>query len=109
MAKSKYLFGSVELVLLSLLERDELYGYEIAQKLGALDDELLSLGEGTIYPTLHEMEKNGLVKSRLGTGRRGRSARYYRIAPKGKKRLEELRIAWSKVTQAVSRLVFAHA
>lgn len=109
MAKSKYLFGSVELVLLSVLEREELYGYEIAQRLSVIDDELLSLGEGTIYPSLHEMEKAGLVRSREGKGRKGRKVRFYRVTPKGKKHLEELRASWSRVTQAVSRIVFAKA
>jgi DNA-binding PadR family transcriptional regulator len=101
--------GSVTLVLLTVLEREELYGYDIALRLEALDDEILSLGEGTIYPTLHEMEKAGLVDSHEGTGRRGRRVRFYRITPKGRKQLKAMRASWKKVTEAVTQFVFAHA
>ena len=82
----EFLNGVPELLVLQLLTRREMYGYEIVKEIQARSKEEFAFGEGCIYPCLHGLEKSGLLGSRkLDAG--GRSRVYYRLTAKGRKRL----------------------
>jgi PadR family transcriptional regulator PadR len=90
-----------ELVLLRLLSEKEMYGYEIVQAIEARTKAAFTFGEGCIYPLLHYLEEIRLVSSQpkeVG----GRSRHYYRLTPRGRRRLEELREEWDRVAAGVS-------
>src|SRR5579863_138816 len=96
-----FLNGVPELLVLKLLSRREMYGYEIVKAIQIQTREALAFGEGCIYPYLHYLEKERQVSS----ARRevaGRSRNYYRLTPRGRKRLEELSGEWQRVAAGIS-------
>ena len=98
-----FLNGVPELLLLKLLSRQEMYGYEIVRAIQTETGQKLSFGEGCIYPSLHSLEKEKLVTSRrreIG----GRSRNYYRLTPKGEKRLEDMATDWNRITTGINLL-----
>ena len=101
-----FLNGIPELVVLRLLSQQEMYGYEIVKAIQSRTKDSFSFGEGCIYPLLHHLEQSRLVSSRrkeVG----GRSRYYYRLTPRGIKRLTELSEEWTQVAAGVSLLMEA--
>jgi PadR family transcriptional regulator PadR len=99
-----FLNGVPELLVLKLLSRREMYGYEIVKAIQSNTGETLSFGEGCIYPCLHFLEEEKLVSSRrkeVG----GRSRNYYQLTRRGAQRLEELNTDWDRVTSGISLLM----
>jgi PadR family transcriptional regulator PadR len=98
--------GLSELMVLRLLEKQEMYGYEIVQAIAARTRQVLAPGEGVIYPLLHALEKDGALKShRKSVG--GRSRIYYGLTARGAKRLAALTDHWSALKGAVGAVLHA--
>ena len=98
--------GLSELMVLRLLREQEMYGYEIVQAIAARTRQVLSPGEGVIYPLLHALEKDGALKSRRKTVG-GRSRIYYSLTARGAKRLVALSDHWTALTGAVGAVLHA--
>src|SRR3954470_19186061 len=99
-----FLNGVPELLVLKLLSRREMYGYEIVRAIQTDTKDALTFGEGCIYPYLHYLEAEKLVGSRRREVE-GRSRNYYEITSRGRKRLEELSGEWSRVVAGISLLM----
>ena len=99
-----FLNGVPELLVLRLLSRREMYGYQIVEEIRTQTRETLSFGEGCIYPYLHYLEAEKLVSSRRREVA-GRNRNYYRLSPRGRKRLDELTTEWKRVTTGISSLM----
>ncbi len=97
----KTLEGSLETLLLALLEEGPSYGYEIVQNLNARAHGLFTTGEGTIYPILHRLEKQGVLAAHWRVGETGRKRKYYRLSPKGKRELSTQRGEWNALQQVM--------
>jgi PadR family transcriptional regulator PadR len=96
-----YLNGIPELLILQLLSRRAMYGYELVQAIRAATVETLEFGEGCVYPILHRLEADGLLAaSRDVVG--GRTRFVYRVTPKGKSQLSENVSAWRRVVESVN-------
>jgi PadR family transcriptional regulator PadR len=109
MAKSSFLNGVPELLVLELLSRREMYGYEIVRAIQNQSAEAFTFGEGCIYPYLHYLEEAKFIASSRKVVE-GRSRFYYRLTGKGEKRLAELTREWRRVAQGVELIVGgAHA
>ncbi|MGB6451606.1 MAG: helix-turn-helix transcriptional regulator [Steroidobacteraceae bacterium] len=98
--------GVPELVVLQLLARREMYGYEIARSLKIESRGALDLGEGVLYPALHSLEERGLLRSRSQRVD-GRTRIYYCVTPRGRRRLERLVEGWRHVSAGVERILGA--
>ncbi len=96
-----FLNGVPELLVLKLLSRREMYGYEIVKAIQVQTREVLTFGEGCIYPYLHYLEKERLVASHRKEVA-GRSRNYYKLTARGRKRLEELSGEWQRVAAGIS-------
>jgi PadR family transcriptional regulator PadR len=99
-----FLNGVPELLVLKLLSRREMYGYEIVKAIKTETRQTLSFGEGCIYPYLHYLEEEKLLSSRrkeVG----GRSRNYYQLTRRGVRRLEQLNTDWDRVTSGISLLM----
>ncbi len=95
--------GSAAILVLSLLQNREMYGYEIVQELAAQSDDTFLLKEGTLYPLLHSLEDAGHVVSRVQpTDNRPR--RYYRITDSGRTLLADKLRQWDTITGILQRL-----
>jgi len=99
-----FLNGVPELLVLRLLARRAMYGYQIVEEIRTQSGEALSFGEGCIYPYLHHLEAEKFVSSRR-LEVEGRSRNYYQLTPRGEKRLAELGSEWKRVTAGVARLL----
>jgi PadR family transcriptional regulator PadR len=99
-----FLNGVPELVVLQLLSRRPMYGYELLRAIEHTSGRALEFGEGCIYPILHRLEKDGhLGSSRETVG--GRSRVVYRILPSGRKRLRGRVAAWQSVAAAINLIL----
>src|SRR4026209_2501631 len=97
----EFVNGVPELLVLQLLTRRDMYGYEIVKEIQARSKEEFKFGEGCIYPCLHGLEKGGLLAGApLDAG--GRSRVYYRLTAKGRKRLESMTAEWKRVAGGVA-------
>lgn len=85
-------------LVLSLLERDDSYGYELIRNIRSLSDGQLEWQEGMLYPLLHRLEKNGLIESYEGSADTGRKRKYYRLLPKGSTELAAQRQNFSRIS-----------
>ncbi|HEX5262290.1 MAG TPA: PadR family transcriptional regulator [Phenylobacterium sp.] len=99
-----FMNGVPELLVLRLLRNGEMYGYQIVQAIREETGEVVSLGEGVVYPVLHALESGGAISSRRRAVN-GRSRIYYSLSPKGASRLTELTALWSRVTGAVQQVL----
>ena len=104
-----FLNGVPELLVLELISRREMYGYEIVRSIQAQSRDAFQFGEGCIYPYLHYLEESRFVASRRKSVD-GRSRLYYRLTPKGQKRLAALTEDWQRVATGVKLIIGgAHA
>ena len=103
MANPPFMSGVPELLILSLLKaRDEMYGYEIVAAIGTTTNGVVSLKEGVVYPLLHVLEADGLLKTqRRPAG--GRIRVYYTLTSKGIRRLFDLTDEWRRLGNAMDR------
>ncbi|MCJ7729991.1 MAG: helix-turn-helix transcriptional regulator [Sedimentisphaerales bacterium] len=85
--ESQLLKGIAPIVVLQILSRGEMYGYELTRAIEQRSDQILTLGKGTLYPLLYNLEAKQLIKARLETTKSGRKRRYYSITGKGKEYL----------------------
>lgn len=97
--------GSTTLLVLSLLAREEMYGYQMITELARRSDHSFELKEGTLYPILHALEAERLVTVREKEAETGRVRKYYRITKKGMKALEEKKEEWRLFTKKVNDMV----
>ncbi len=100
--------GSTPLLLLSLLEDQDRYGYEIIKTLEERSDQTFSFKEGTLYPVLHKLENDGHVRS-YHKEKEGRKRRYYAITERGKKQLVEEKAQWEQFSFAVKKVIGGEA
>lgn len=93
--------GSLPLLILVILSRGPCHGYQIARAIKQQSDGVLDFKEGTLYPTLHGLEAQGLVES-FTVEEGGRTRRYYRLTESGQGELERQLAHWARFTEAVN-------
>ena len=96
-----FLNGVPELLILSLLSRRSMYGYELVQAIRRSTRGTLEFGEGCVYPILHRLEAEGLLGSKRETVG-GRSRVVYRVTAKGAKRFSSATTAWQQIVQTIN-------
>jgi PadR family transcriptional regulator, regulatory protein PadR len=102
--RSQIARGSAELAILTLLNEQSLYGFEIAKRIEERTRGTLRFTLASLYPMLYDLEKRGLVKGRWEGNHAGRDRRYYCLTPAGKKKLAPLRREWHVFFQALNSL-----
>ena len=95
----------VLLVLRTLASGKRMHGYAITARIHQVSDDLLRVEEGSLYPALHRMEQDGLVKAEWGKTEKNREARFYSLTAAGRKRLAEEEESWRRLTQGVARVM----
>jgi len=97
--------GSLELIVLHLLESGEAYGYEIVTKVTTRSNGALGVTDGTLYPVLYRLERAGFVAVRWDTPERGVPRKYYRLTKSGREELARLTLEWRAFTDAMAKLL----
>ncbi|HYE02210.1 MAG TPA: helix-turn-helix transcriptional regulator [Phycisphaerales bacterium] len=96
--------GAGPLAVLKLLERGEMYGYELAEALTRQTAGVLEMGQSTLYPMLYNLEAKGLIASRWARADSGRERRYYSLTSNGRRRLSEDAEKWAALAGAMAAL-----
>ena len=102
MIPSQMLKGTLEGCVLEIISRSQTYGYEISQKLQTYG--FGEISEGTIYPMLLRLEKNGLIEAQYNASLLGPKRKYFSITQQGKEELERFRKSFRELEQAVECL-----
>ena len=90
--------GTLDLLILrSLKNGDWKHGYEIAQHIKQASEEVLRIETGSLYPALHRLEAKGWITAEWDLSEKGKRARYYRLTPGGRKRLQSERSRWELI------------
>jgi len=100
----EFMSGIPELLVLRLISRHEMYGYELVKAIEELTASAIVLGEGVVYPILHALEVAGALKSRRKLVA-GRSRIYYSITAAGTRRLSDLSNSWIELARAVQAVI----
>jgi PadR family transcriptional regulator len=102
---TELLKGTLSLLILSLLSRKSMYGYEIAATVHRDTDGAFSWREGSLYPCLHKLQADGLIQGKWEERETGRKRRYYDITKKGRTVLADKVQSWQELCQAVNRIL----
>lgn len=106
--ESQLLKGIAPMVVLEILSRGPMYGYELSQAIEQRSKDILTLGKGTLYPLLYNLEAKQLIRGRWETAESGRRRRYYSITGKGDAELAKQKAQLKELTAGLS-LVFGGA
>ena len=104
---SDLLYGTIDLLVLKSLSWQAMHGYAISRWLRERSGGTLAIDDAALYKSLHRLEEEGAITSEWGLSDNNRKARYYRLAPPGRKRLKAERAAWQTHTLGVSRILRA--
>src|SRR6476646_7371481 len=106
MAKSSDLLqGTLDLLILKTLTRESIHGWGIAKRIELLSDDVLSVGQGSLYPALHRLEQQGWIEAEWRDSELGRSAKFYSLTREGKKQLDRELESWKRLSSAVQLLI----
>jgi PadR family transcriptional regulator PadR len=101
MAKPELLSGTLDLLVLQVLNGGPLHGFAIAERIHALSRDVLIVEEGSLYPSLYRMEEKGWIKPEWGQSDKGRRAKFYTLTKDGGKQLAAERRTWDLVAMAI--------
>jgi len=99
--------GTLELLILKILSRQQMHGYGIAQQIHQAVDDLLKVEDGSLYPALYRMEERGWISSAWGTSDNNRRAKFYKITKVGKQQLAAQTDNWQRVSRAMMKVLGA--
>ena len=97
--------GTLDLLILRTLVRGPMHGYEIAQRLKQLSEDVLQVGESSLYPALQRLLLNGWVKADWGASENNRKARFYTLTAGGRKQLAAEREEFSRIVGAIQTVL----
>jgi PadR family transcriptional regulator, regulatory protein PadR len=97
--------GTLDLLILKTLARGAMHGYGIAQRLQDVSDDVLRVGESSLYPALQRLLLRGWVKAEWGTSENNRRARYYTLTPAGRKQLVAERQEFDQLILAIQKVL----
>lgn len=103
--RSEHLHGTLDLLILKLLESGPMNGYGIGVRIETLTEDALSVEEGSLYPALYRMERRGWLKSQWDRTENNRRAKFYRLTPLGRKQLQLETAQWSDFSTAVGKIL----
>src|SRR6185503_9013388 len=97
--------GTLELLILRLLNSGSLNGWDIMQRIELLSREVLSVTPGALYPALHRLEARGLISAVWRPSENNRRAKFYGLTARGRKQLEQQRKQWEQFSGAVALIL----
>jgi transcriptional regulator len=102
---SDLLQGTLDLLILKTVAREPLHGWAIAKRIQLLSDDVLAVGQGSLYPALHRLENQGWIEAEWKSSDHGRDAKFYALTKDGKRQLERELESWSRLSSAVGLLL----
>ena len=93
--------GTLDVLVLKALSWGPSHGYDVARWIQTATNDVLEVGEGTLYPALHRLQSRGWVESSWGVSDSGRRARYYELTTAGRARLRVEKATWTRYAEAI--------
>ena len=97
--------GTLDLLVLRILARERMHGYGIAQRLKELSDDVLQVGESSLYPSLQRLLRDGFLVAEWGASENNRRARYYTLTKDGRKQLAAEREEFDGIVAAIQQVL----
>ena len=94
--------GTLDLLIMRVIAAEKLHGWAIAQRIQLLSKDVLQGNQGSLYPALQRLERQGWITADWGASENNRRARFYRLTAAGRRRLEEERADWDRLSAAIS-------
>ncbi len=105
--KPDLLQGTLTLLILQTLAREELHGWGIAKRIQEASKDVLTVNQGSLYPALQRLQEDGQIRSRLGETESGRAVKVYRLTSSGRRRLDVEAENWRLTSAAVNDVLQA--
>ena len=93
--------GTLDLLILNTLTRGPLHGWAISKRITEMSDDVLSVGQGSLYPALQRLEHQGWITARWRASETGREAKFYSLTADGRTQLERELETWKRLSSAV--------
>lgn len=97
--------GTLDLLILRVLQHDTAHGWGIAQRIQQISHDVLLVNQGSLYPALRRLEERGWIDAEWGTSDNNRRARFYRLTASGRKQLTDETTSWEEFVVAVTRVL----
>lgn len=94
--------GTLDLLILKTLALGPMHGWGIAQRIQQVSEEVLQVGQGSLYPALARLEQRGWISAEWGASENNRRARYYSLTKAGRKQLEKELGEWERLSAAIA-------
>ena len=105
--KTDLLQGTLDMLVLRALQLEPMHGWGITERIEQWSESVLQLGQGTLYPALYRLERQGFIRSDWRVTANNRRARYYSLTAKGRRQLTEEMANWRRMSRAVSLVLEA--
>jgi len=104
-AYSAHLQGTLDLMILRMLQEGKQHGQGIARAIQTQSDNVFIVDHGSLYPALQRLEERGFIDAKWGTSETNRKARFYALTPKGRKELAREQGEWRRIAAAIMRVL----
>ncbi len=99
---SELLQGTLDLLILQTLATGPMHGWGVAQRIQQLSNEVLQIGQGSLYPALHRLEYRGWIEAEWAPSENNRRAKYYSLTETGRQQLVSEREGWDRLAAAIA-------
>jgi PadR family transcriptional regulator len=106
-SKAELLQGTLDLLILKTLALGPLHGWGISKRIRQLSSDVLSVGQGSLYPALYRLEDRGWIDAEWGISPEGRKAKFYRLTADGRKQLATETESWKTFSLAINHVLRA--
>jgi PadR family transcriptional regulator, regulatory protein PadR len=97
--------GTLDLLILKIVALEPMHGWAIAQRIRQMSGDVLQVGQGALYPSLHKLEQNGWIAAEWAVSDNNRRAKYYTLTRAGRKALAQEAAQWERLAAAISLIV----
>ena len=105
--KGEVLQGTLDMLVLKALQLEAMHGWGITERIEQWSESVLQLGQGTLYPALYRLERQGVIKSDWRVTANNRRARYYALTPVGRRQLTDELAQWRRMSRAINLVLEA--
>jgi PadR family transcriptional regulator PadR len=97
--------GTLDLLILNVIATGPMHGWAIAQRIKQMSQDVLQVGQGSLYPALHKLEQQGWIEAEWGESENNRRAKYYSLTRAGRKAMAQETAQWERLSAAISLVV----
>ena len=97
--------GTLDLLILTIIGLEPMHGWAIAQRISQMSNDVLQVGQGSLYPALHKLEQQGWIEAEWRDSENNRRAKYYSLTREGRRAMKQEAVQWERLSSAISGIV----